>query len=85
MNKRCPICLDNIKENGIVILNCKHQIHLKCYMEGLKHAIVKCPLCKKNINDNKKYYKFLNNKFNNVVENVTNTLSIEKLLETFED
>lgn len=84
MNSICPICLSNIKDRGKVILKCNHQMHLKCYLESLKHAIMECPLCKKSIADNKKYFKFLNSKFETVIKEVKNKFTIDKLIDFFE-
>jgi len=83
MNTICPICLVKIKKISKVTLSCNHQMHLKCYMESLKHTTIKCPFCKKSIKENISYYKFLNNKFENLLENVKNTISIDKLLDDF--
>lgn len=84
MNKICPICLGNVSKKGKVILHCNHCLHLKCYMECLKYNVIECPLCKKSINENKRYFKFLNKKFNHVVENLKNTFSLEKLFKTLD-
>lgn len=84
MNTICPICLLNIRKNGKVIFRCNHQMHLKCYLESLKHATIECPLCKKGITENKKYYRFLNIKFKNVIEDVKNKFTLDKLIDFFE-
>lgn len=81
MNSICPICLVKIKKNGNVIFKCNHQMHLKCYIECLKNTVIKCPLCKKPVNENKKYYKFLNSKFENVIKS---NFAIENLIDYFE-
>ena len=80
MNTICPICLQKMRKNNLVIFKCKHQMHLKCYLESLKHATIKCPLCKDSLNENKKYFKFLNKKFEKVVDSLT----IEKILNSFD-
>jgi hypothetical protein len=80
MNKICPICLMKISKTGKVILDCNHGLHLKCYIECIKHNIIKCPLCQKHIKQNKSYLLFLNDKFTNVMENLQNTLSLESIL-----
>ena len=55
-------------------------MHLRCYLVSLKHANIKCPLCKDSLNENKKYFKFLNKKFEKVVDSLT----IEKILDSFD-
>lgn len=67
MNSKCPICLVKIRKTGHVTFKCGHQLHLKCYLESLKHAVHKCPLCRKNINENKKYFTFLNTNFELII------------------
>ena len=84
MNKICPICLGNVYSKGKVILQCEHCMHLKCYIECLKYNLIECPLCKRSINENKIYFKFLNKKFNRVVENLKNTFSLEKLFNSLD-
>lgn len=84
MNTICPICLSNLRKNGKVVFRCNHQMHLKCYLESLKHATIECPLCKKSINENKKYFRFLNIKFENVIKDVKNKFTLDNLLDFFD-
>jgi len=84
MNAVCPICIRNVHKRGKVILQCEHCMHLKCYTECLKFNVIECPLCKRSITENKKYFLFLNKKFNSVVENLKNTFSLEKLFNSLE-
>ena len=50
----------------------------------MKYNLIECPLCKRSINENKRYFKFLNKKFNKVVENLKNTFSLEKLFNSLD-
>lgn len=43
----CCICLDNLENETIKILNCKHQFHEKCINEVKKKYKIVCPLCRK--------------------------------------
>lgn len=45
----CPICLDKITDNNIIILNCKHQFHASCIFETMNKTNKRCPLCRKKI------------------------------------
>lgn len=63
INKNCPICLEEIINNEI-ILKCGHQMCSECLYNLLKITFIyktdiSCPLCRKNIkikNIRKKYY-----------------------------
>ena len=63
INKNCPICLEEINDNQI-ILKCGHQLCSECLYNLLKinfiyKTEISCPLCRKNIkikNIGKKYY-----------------------------
>ena len=55
----CPICLEDLEKKNIIILECAHHYHIKCYTEFILHSVkvlvdeydditsVKCPLCRK--------------------------------------
>jgi hypothetical protein len=59
----CPICLEKIHDCGKVTLQCKHEIHLQCYLECLKKEVRRCPMCREEIKENYSYYKFLKSQF----------------------
>jgi len=40
----CSICLSSLREQTIVMLDCKHEYHEECIMEWSKRS-EKCPLC----------------------------------------
>lgn len=50
-NEICCICLDDLEQQGHVILQCKkHSLHKQCYNGLMHHAFksnldVRCPLC----------------------------------------
>lgn len=44
----CMICLENIQESDIAILNCKHYLHYKCLQDWChtkQNYIKLCPIC----------------------------------------
>jgi hypothetical protein len=45
----CPICLDIIKDNNIIILDCKHKFHASCIFNSLYHKKYRCPICREKI------------------------------------
>ena len=48
MDDECMICLENIHDFDIAILNCKHFLHYKCLQEWCdkkKNYIKLCPIC----------------------------------------
>lgn len=47
----CPICLEPIKDEGYIVLKCKHKMDLDCYFGCEKNKINKCPLCRAIINE----------------------------------
>jgi Ring finger domain len=47
----CPICLEPIKDEGYIVLKCKHKMDLDCYFGCEKNRINKCPLCRAIINE----------------------------------
>ena len=43
----CPICLDELKDVGLVTLECSHKMHLTCFQIFTKTRTgKKCPLCR---------------------------------------
>ena len=54
-NDTCPICLENNKSTGIVVLDCGHSLCLTCYFAYVKTTghgdpkNCKCPLCRAKI------------------------------------
>ena len=70
MCEKCCICLDKLDTKGIVILECNHRIHMKCFMECLKNDTIFCPLCRQKIEDNINYYNFLNLKLSIIMRNI---------------
>ena len=66
----CPVCLENLNDNqkSIIIMKCKHPIHLECYKELINNNNSKCPLCKKMFLDDenlKNYWIHIENNINN--------------------
>ena len=51
IDDNCPICLDKLDGEKLIMLECGHIIHKKCYRELIKQKINKCPLCSKVINE----------------------------------
>ena len=47
----CAICLEELKENNKVILECYHSFHIKCIKEWFKNNNT-CPFCRKVVNTN---------------------------------
>ena len=46
-NKQCSICLENICENSLYELECKHVFHVKCIVTWFRTPDKKtCPLCR---------------------------------------
>ena len=54
LKNKCPICLEIIRSDHIKT-KCGHNFHKKCLIEWCKnqkqHAITKCPMCKKDIQE----------------------------------
>lgn len=45
----CPICMESLnKKTKIYNLECKHEFHMKCLSEWLKHNI-SCPVCREKL------------------------------------
>jgi hypothetical protein len=51
----CPICLEQIADNGIIILKCNHKFHIECYLQYTLHKFqdcvydkieIQCPICR---------------------------------------
>jgi len=66
---KCSICLEKLTEKGKVTFDCGHSLHLSCFMTCLKNDTIFCPLCRQRIEDNVKYYNFLNLRLNHIVNN----------------
>ena len=56
--EKCAICLENITEKNIVILECGHKFDICCYTKYVIHKVkdivnlarddeIKCPMCRK--------------------------------------
>lgn len=54
---KCPICLDELEDKNIVVLNCKHIFCINCYTQYVIHKVkdilhnfaeenVQCPMCR---------------------------------------
>ena len=76
MNKKCCICLDKMKDKGIVTFDCGHTVHLQCYINCLKNDTIFCPMCRQKIKQNVDYYNFINLKLNKLFKNF-NTIKIK--------
>lgn len=64
----CCICLDNLENETIKILNCKHQFHEKCINEVKKKYKIVCPLCRKvTVEFGSKYNRFNNLKNKEII------------------
>lgn len=52
--QQCCVCLENMEEYGIVKLDCKHNIHIKCFLSiiGINaNYSKKCPYCRQKFTD----------------------------------
>ena len=47
----CAICLEELKENNKIILECNHSFHLECIKEWFKNNNT-CPFCRRIVNTN---------------------------------
>lgn len=45
----CPICLENMKDNNLVITECNHKFCFTCLMKSCENKN-ECPLCRSQIN-----------------------------------
>lgn len=77
MCNKCCICLEDLKEKGIVILDCGHIIHMSCFMELLKHDTIFCPMCRGKIKDNVNFYNYINLKVITVKRNMRRTYLLQ--------
>lgn len=54
VEEECSICLENIKEKNMCVLDCEHKFHLRCIMKlhqtGMNYNNI-CPLCRQNYCD----------------------------------
>lgn len=77
MPKRCPICLENLSNVNIIILNCGHRYHIDCYTSFIIHEVkksvedetdidIKCAMCRSN--DGNMFIPIFT-EFKNVIEN----------------
>ena len=41
----CPICLEHIKNDELLIKSCGHKFHKKCITVCMLHRYNKCPVC----------------------------------------
>ena len=53
-NKECPCCLE-IPEKGRIILDCRHLLCIKCFINHLQRDTT-CPVCRTKIIDKKELY-----------------------------
>lgn len=42
----CSICLENIKNNRVEIINCNHYFHKNCLIEWFQKGKINCPNCR---------------------------------------
>ena len=42
----CPICINDIEKNYVIICRNKHRVHKDCFKQIKNHNISKCPLCR---------------------------------------
>ena len=64
MSNVCPICCENIEENDVVKTKCGHEFHFSCLLKNMeknKATGNKCPLCRKELKEEKKREKKMRN------------------------
>lgn len=71
--EKCCICLDNLTKTNIVTFDCKHSIHLNCYVNCLTNNMIDCPLCKRKIKQNVPLYNHFNIKFIRIIRTMKRT------------
>jgi hypothetical protein len=49
MNDECVICFEDIDDNNMIKLKCKHSFHKDCIVTLLRKRNRKCPLCRNRI------------------------------------
>jgi hypothetical protein len=82
----CSICLDTINKESYIILDCKHDFHLNCIMKHIiisiqSNLIIRCPLCRTNINRDIFYNIYIN--FSYIRKSIKNDISkIQKKIYT---
>tara|TARA_B100001287_G_C22197143_1_gene306239 strand:+ start:34 stop:453 length:420 start_codon:yes stop_codon:yes gene_type:complete len=75
----CPICQEQLQEKNLIILSCNHSFCASCILKNLNYTR-KCPLCRKEIIDNK--FKSLGDKYisNIIVNDYVQQFNLEILL-----
>ena len=64
MSNVCPICCENIEENDVVKTKCGHEFHFSCLLKNMEKNNAtgnKCPLCRKELKEEKKREKKMRN------------------------
>ena len=77
---KCCICLDNLTETNNVTFDCRHSIHLSCYMNCIQNNVVKCPLCKRLIKQNVTLFNYINLKYIKIIKSLQTSRQIQKTI-----
>ena len=67
---RCCICLDDVEDKNVVIFDCGHSMHLKCYIDCLINNVLLCPLCKTKINQNIPLFNHYNLQMISIIQKI---------------
>lgn len=46
INDICSICLENIKNNKVELINCNHHFHKQCLIDWFRKGKINCPNCR---------------------------------------
>ena len=49
IKKDCVICLENIRDNDDIVLECAHKYHTDCIITMVRKRYRKCPICRTKI------------------------------------
>jgi len=55
IKKDCPICLNEIEDNNLIILSCGHSFGIDC-MKKLVRISLNCPICRESVTNNEAKY-----------------------------
>lgn len=66
----CPICLDTLKEVGVVTLECGHKMDLQCFLSFQNTQTGRrCPMCRRNIrNEPEPAPRRIRNRFQEILD-----------------
>lgn len=50
---QCPICLDDLDNTNLTVLECTHSFHSKCFLEYFEKSknIISCPICRTTVHE----------------------------------